>query len=80
MELILKSENKNKLAAVIALAKKLNISVEEREEQLQQTDRRNELVNRILNFKAKRPGSIKDAAKWEREQRGNRDLPFTNDR
>jgi len=76
MELILKSDNKRKLTAIIALAKKLDVSFEQRDEPVHYSNERDELAKRILNFKAKGSGSITDAAAWEREQRDDRNLPF----
>ena len=78
MELILKSDNESKLAKVIALAKKLNISIEQRNESSQNIAQNQELINHILHFKAKGPSSFGDAASWEREQREDRHLPFSN--
>lgn len=76
MELILKSDSKRKLTAIIALAKKLNISFEQRDEVIHYSNERDKLAERVLNFKAKDLGTITDAAAWEREQRNDRDLPF----
>ena len=68
MELILRSNNQQSIAKILALAKKLNVVVE-------QKDIDNEVVatetlkNQILNFKAQGPSPFGDAAQWEREQR-----------
>ncbi len=76
MELILKSNNKESLAKIIALAKKLDVVIEKKNGDLNRTSINN-LKNRILNFKAKEPSSFGDAAEWEQHQRSDRDLPFS---
>lgn len=74
MELILRSDDKNSIAKIINLAKKLNVLVEERGKDSEDIET---LKKRILNFKASGPSSFGDAAQWEREQRRDRDLPFS---
>ncbi|PYF74112.1 hypothetical protein [Pedobacter nutrimenti] len=76
MELILKSDNEDSLAKIIALAKKLNVVIEKKNVDLNETTK-NTLKNRILNFKAKEPSSFGDAKKWEQNQRSDRELPFS---
>lgn len=76
MEIILKSNNKESLAKIIALAKQLNVVVEKKNADLDRTDR-TILKNRILNFKAKGPSSFGDAMEWEQRERSDRDLPFS---
>jgi hypothetical protein len=76
MELILKSNNKESLEKITALAKKLNVVVEKRKADLSNTAKDN-LKNRILNFKAKESSSFGDAAEWEQQQRSDRKLPFS---
>lgn len=76
MELILKSNNEESLAKIIALAKKLNVVIEKRNADLNKTSRAN-LKNRILNFKATGSSSFGDAAEWEQNQRSDRELPFS---
>ena len=76
MELILKTDNLSKLAKVIAFAKELDIAVEERNPGKNENEKRENLRQRILNFKAKSSSSFGDAAKWEQEQRNDQDLPF----
>ena len=78
MELILKTDNLNKIAKVIAFAKELNIAVEQRDSIKSEKEQRENLKQRILNFKANSPSSFSDAANWEKEQRNDRDLPFPN--
>jgi len=77
MELILKSNNENSIAKIIALAKKLNVTVEERTRMVENKAEREELKKRILHYKAEEPSSFGDAAEWERKEREERDLPFS---
>lgn len=76
MEVILKSNNEEKIAKILALAKKLNIVVEKKET-LDSDNDREAMRQRILNFKAKGPTPFGDAAQWERYQREERELPFS---
>lgn len=76
MELILKSNNEESLAKIIALAKKLNVVIEKKNADFNKTTRIN-LKNRILNFKATGSSSFGDAAEWEQDQRSDRELPFS---
>jgi hypothetical protein len=64
MELILKSNNEESLAKIIALAKKLNVVIERKNTDFNKTARGN-LKNSILNFKASTSSSFGDAAQWE---------------
>lgn len=75
MELILKSNNKESLAKIITLAKKLNIVIEKKDVYLQDSTKE-VLKNRILNFKAKGISSFGDAGRWEKDQREDRNLPL----
>lgn len=75
MELILKSNNKESLAKIIALAQKLNIVIEQKDNTIDEAAK-DKLKKRILNFKAPETSSFGDAADWEREQREDRNLPF----
>jgi len=75
MELILKSNNKQSIAKVLAFAKKLDISIEQRDMDGDQQERE-ALKNRILKFKARRTNPFGDAVEWERGQRGDRNLPL----
>ncbi len=75
MELILKSNNEKSLAKIIALAKKLNVNVEEKNTNTAASSRQ-QIKERILNFNATEPSSFGDAQSWEREQREDRNLPF----
>lgn len=77
MELILKSDNKTNLEKVIALAKKLHISIEQRDTKIEAPDQREILKKRILNFKAEKSSSFGDANDWQRDQRDDRELPFS---
>ena len=76
MELILKSNNEESLAKIIALAKKLNVVIEKKNADFNKTSRAN-LKNRILNFKATGSSSFGDAAEWQQHQRSDRELPFS---
>jgi hypothetical protein len=75
MELILKSNNEQSLAKIIALAKSLNVVVEKTNTDIDRNEK-TVIKNRILNFKPTAPSSFGDAQQWEREQREDRDLPF----
>ncbi|MBS1532301.1 MAG: hypothetical protein JSU01_18510 [Bacteroidetes bacterium] len=59
MELILKTNNENSIAKIIALAKKLNVSVEQREKSENKEDIQ-KLKERILNFKSEQPSSFSE--------------------
>ena len=74
MELILKSNNEQSIAKIIALAKKLNVIVEKKNADAND-HAKDVLKERILNFKATSKSSFNDAASWEKEQREDRDLP-----
>jgi len=76
MEIILKSNNEESLAKIIALAKKLNVVIEKNNTDNHHPARLN-LKNRILNFKATGQSSFGDAAEWEQQQRSDRELPIT---
>ncbi len=77
MELILKSDNKTNLKKVIALAKKLHISIEQRDTKTEDSEQRQILKERILNFKAEKSSSFGEAKDWQSDQRDDRDLPFS---
>ncbi|RLJ80107.1 hypothetical protein [Pedobacter alluvionis] len=76
MELILKSNNEESLAKIIALAKKLNVIIEKKDIDFNNSVKVN-LKNRILNFKATTSSSFGDAAEWQQHQRSDRELPFS---
>ena len=76
MELILKSNNEESIAKIIALAKKLNMIIEKKNVDFNNTAKVN-LKNRILNFKATTSSSFRDAAEWQQHQRSDRELPFS---
>jgi len=76
MELILKSNNEESLAKIIALAKKLNVVIEKKNADFNKTSRVN-LKDRILNFEATGSSSFGDAVEWEQHQRSDRELPFS---
>ena len=77
MELILKSNNEKSIAKIIALAKSLDVIIERPNKVAGDKHEKEELKKRILNFKAKEPSSFGDAAKWERIEREDRELPFS---
>ncbi|MDB5007155.1 MAG: hypothetical protein JWQ84_3622 [Mucilaginibacter sp.] len=77
MELILKSNNEKSLSKIIALAKKLDVIIEQRGKLIDEKIEKEEIIKRILNFKASTPPSFGDAAEWERNQREDRELPFS---
>jgi len=76
MELILKSNNEQSIAKIIALAKKLDIAVEEKAIKTAQ-EAKEEIKSRILNFKAKSASSFGNINDWQRETREDRNLPFS---
>jgi len=77
MELILKSDNEQSLAKIIALAQKLNVSFEEKNTDIVRTEKAS-LKSRILKFKALGPSSFGDAQLWERNERMDNELPFSS--
>lgn len=76
MELTLKSNNQESIAKIIALAKKLNVMIEQNGAELGDIQK-DALKNQILNFKAKEESSFGDAAEWQKRQREDRYLPIT---
>jgi hypothetical protein len=77
MELILKTNNENSLAKIIALAEKLNVTIEQRGKVNEDDSEKEDLKKRILNFNAKGPSSFGDASEWQRNERNDHDLPFS---
>jgi hypothetical protein len=77
MELILKTNNENSIAKIIALAKKLNVIVEQRDKEIEDNNKKEDLKKRILNFKAESPSSFGDASEWQRNERNDHELPFS---
>ena len=76
MELILKTNNENSIAKIIALAKKLNVTIEQRGKDINDNEK-DVLKNRILNFKAQNSSSFGDASEWQRNERNDNNLPFS---
>ncbi|MDB5158731.1 MAG: hypothetical protein JWR50_3438 [Mucilaginibacter sp.] len=75
MELILKSNDKQSIAKIIALAKELNIIVEEKKSETETNGiNREALKEQILNFRATSESSFGDPVQWQREQREDRDI------
>ena len=77
MQLILKSNNENSIAKIVALAKKLNVTIEKQDKLIEDKRDKEDLKQRILNFKAKGLSSFGDAAEWERDEREDREFPFS---
>jgi len=75
MELILKSNNEQSIAKIIALAKSLNVIVEKKDSHTTHASK-DDIKKRILNFKATSVSSFGDAKDWQMEERNNRKLPF----
>jgi hypothetical protein len=71
MELILKTNNETSISKIIALAKKLNVTVEQRGKESENNDEKEALKKRILNFKAPDPTSFGDAGEWQRNERND---------
>jgi len=72
MELILKTDNENNIAKIIALARELNVVVERSDKTSGNKNDKEKLKKRIMNFKAKGQSSFCDTAEWERNEREDR--------
>ena len=72
MKLVLKSNNEQSIARIIALAKKLDVIIEKKTLKADKEDK--VIKERILNFKATAPSSFGDAENWQREERKDRNL------
>jgi hypothetical protein len=79
MELTIKTDDENSFVEIIAFAKKLNnVTVVERTKPtVTDSKEREELWNSILNFKRTDKSSFGDAVEWQRNERKDRDLPFS---
>jgi len=66
MELILKSDNEQSIAKIIALAKSLDVVIEKKDNS--DDTNKDALKERILSFKANNPSSFGDAAEWHKDQ------------
>ena len=77
MELIIKSNNENSIAKIIALARKLNVTVEEHNQTINDKEKKEDLKNSILNFKGGVISSFGDASEWQEKERQDRNLPFS---
>lgn len=75
MELILKSNNEQSIAKIIALAKSLNVAIEKKETGEKDNDKE-AIKKRILNFKGASSSSFGDAFEWQKNERKDRDLPL----
>jgi hypothetical protein len=79
MELILRTNNEHSIAKIIALAEKLNITIEQRDKKTDyNNNEKDELKKRILSFKAQDSSSFGDASEWQRNERN--DHSFRNGR
>jgi hypothetical protein len=76
MELILKSNNKQSMAKILALAEKLNVIIEKKDIDNDE-NAREAIKNRILNFKSNGALPFGDAVEWQREQRQDGQLHFS---
>jgi|GEM_PF-516547 len=76
MELILKSDNKQSIAKIIALAKELNIIVEEKSTETEGISRE-DLKEQILNFRGTSESSFGDPVQRQRAQREDRELDIS---
>jgi RNA processing factor Prp31 len=76
MELILKTNNETSIAKILALAKRLDVYVEQRDRNENKEDIQ-KLKERILQFKADEPLSFGDPAEWQKNERNDRKLPFS---
>ncbi|WP_439584601.1 hypothetical protein [Dyadobacter bucti] len=77
MELVLKTDSDEQVELILAFAKKLNIIVESLNASTENQESREILKQRILNFRAENSSSFGDAAKWQDEERTDRNLPFS---
>jgi hypothetical protein len=77
MELILRTDSESSAAKIIALAKKLNVIVE-KHGVIDDEKKRQEAIERILNFKGAETSSFGDAVEWQRNERNDRDPLFGN--
>lgn len=76
MELILKSDNKQSIAKIIALAKELNIIVEEKSTETESISRE-DLKEQILNSRAASESSFGDPVQRQRAQREDCELDIS---
>lgn len=76
MELILKSNNKESLAKIMALAKKLNVIIEKKTTDADGGSKE-AIRDRILKFDASTASSFGDAGTWQNNEREDRELPFS---
>ncbi len=77
MELILKTNNESSIAKIIALAKKLDVIIEQRDKEIEDKNEKEDLKKRILSFKAQGPTSFGDGSEWQRNERNDHELPFS---
>lgn len=77
MELVLRSDSESSIAKIIALAKKLNVTIEHSIEAPNGGIDREEAKKRILNFKFTQPSSFGDPIEWQKNVREDNELPFS---
>lgn len=76
MELILKSDNKESIAKIIALAKELNFIIEEKDTEITSINRE-ALKEQILNFRTTSESSFGDPVQWQIDQREDHELDIS---
>lgn len=76
MELILKSDNKQSIAKIIALAKELNVIVEEKSAETKRISHE-ALKEQVLNSRPTSESSFGDPVQWQRAQREDRELDIS---
>ena len=69
MEFIVRTSSESNINKIIALAKRLNVPVEQRLEVPTDDSDKEELKKRILIFKETSPLSFGDPAEWQRNER-----------
>jgi hypothetical protein len=77
MELILKTNNENSIAKIIALAKSLNVIIEERNNIVEDKNEKEELKKSIFNYRAIGKPSFGDRVEWQQNEREDRELPYS---
>ncbi len=77
MELIIKTNNEDSIAKIIALAKNLDVCIEQHGSIKEDKNDREETIKRILNFKASAALSFGEPLEWQLNEREDRELPFS---
>jgi hypothetical protein len=76
MELVIKSNDEESIQKIIDLARKLNLPVEKKATKVEGSAKE-EARQRFLNFETTEESSFGDAVEWQKQQREDRDLPFS---